>query len=179
MKNYGTGSMLRTVRELISASNFSNKEARRVLLEFAIDETELIMNQECKAERPPHYQSWKALGLAHAIVRGQVEPKTTEAELNDVREVLRSASWNSTHFAYPAASAYSATSASYDVWMAALDGDRTPERTIRTSVSALLGVSLYAYEVNIKKHGYSTARVAECATMDRHEAALRVLLGVK
>jgi len=172
MNNYGTGSMLKTVRELISTSRLTDDARRNALVGFAVDEAETTLNQEREASRNPHPQSWESVRLARAILSGEVN------RVGAAAVAIHAAQWSLKVAAIADLEpgnrpVYPAASAAYDVGMAALC---ETDWAIRDAVRALLCVSHYAYTVNIKENGYTVAIAAERATMDRHEASLRTLL---
>ena len=169
MNNYGTGSMLKTVRELLDASSLPEEARRKVLIEYAIGQAEAVLTQEREAGRDPHPRSWEAVRVARAVLSGEAERVGAAAvAIHAARVTLTIAALDDENRA-----AYPAAIAAYDVGMAALG---TSDFVVRDAVQSLLGVSHYAYSANIRERGWHVARAAECATMDRHESSLRDLL---
>lgn len=170
MNNYGTGSMQRAVQELFGASPLSDKAKRRILIEFAADEAEVILIQESLAGHTVYEESVECIRLARNILGGEINKAAIFNIVQATAECLnRTPSCNSR-------TVYASTSAAYYAASAALCEGTLEGKSIRDGLASLLFVSNYVYNVHIDKYKSTAAFVLEHATMDRHESSLRILL---
>jgi hypothetical protein len=163
---YGTGSTCSLLRDLIAASPLSDDVIRTILIEFAVSEAEYALDHAAKAGRNPYKTSWKSIRAARSILQGETPQKWTHESLQEAKFPLMLAANSDDRRAYPPAlAAYEAVVAATSVGF-----------SVTNIVSVLLACAFYAYTLGIAETTFTTARAAECETMDRQRATLRALL---